>query len=157
MQPLTSSEHPVSCIEPGLAICFTYDNIHVLMLFSQIIPPLPSPTPKSPPTRRVPSRGTPRVLAPLPLSPFSPPHHDRRVESPAYSGRRPWGFSPEARRGSQGAYRAAPGKSGLHVRGKGERVLALESREGTRASRRVKEEGNGMGERIASKHVYYHM
>ena len=33
-----------------------------------------------------------------------------------------------------------PGKSGLHVRGEGERVLALESREGTRASRRVEEE-----------------
>ena len=30
----TSPEHPVSCIEPGLAICFTYDNIHVSMLFS---------------------------------------------------------------------------------------------------------------------------
>ena len=40
----TSPEHPVSCIEPGLAICFTYDNIHVSMLFSQIIPLLPSPT-----------------------------------------------------------------------------------------------------------------
>ena len=40
----SSPEHPVSCIEPGLAICFTYDNIHVSMLFSQIIPPLPSPT-----------------------------------------------------------------------------------------------------------------
>ena len=39
----TSPEHPVSCIEPGLAICFTYDNIHVSMLFSWIIPPLPSP------------------------------------------------------------------------------------------------------------------
>ena len=49
------------------------------------------------------------------------------------------GFSPEARRGSQGASRAAPGKSGLHARGEGERVLALESREGTRASRRVEE------------------
>ena len=35
--------------------------------------------------------------------------------------------------------RAAPGESGLHVRGEGERVLALESREGTRASRRVEE------------------
>ena len=33
--------------------------------------------------------------------------------------RRPWGFSPEARRGSQGASRAAPGKSGLHARGEG--------------------------------------
>ena len=40
----TSPEHPASRIEPGLAICFTYDNIHVLMLFSQIIPPLPSQT-----------------------------------------------------------------------------------------------------------------
>ena len=29
-------------------------------------------TPKSPPTRRVPPRGTPRVPAPLPLSPFAP-------------------------------------------------------------------------------------
>ena len=40
----TSPEHPVSCIEPGPAIYFTYGNIHVSMLFSQIIPPLPSPT-----------------------------------------------------------------------------------------------------------------
>ena len=31
--------------------------------------------------------------------------------------------------------RAAPGKSGLHARGEGDRVMALESREGTRASR----------------------
>ena len=40
----TSPEHPVSYIEPGLAICFKYDNIHVSILFSQIIPPSPSPT-----------------------------------------------------------------------------------------------------------------
>ena len=52
---------------------------------------------------------------------------------------RPWGFSPEARRGSQGASRAALGKSGLHAGGEGERVMALESRKGTRASRRVEE------------------
>ena len=39
-----SPEHPVSCIEPGLAICFFYDIIHVSMPFSQIIPPSPSPT-----------------------------------------------------------------------------------------------------------------
>ena len=39
-----SPEHPVSCIQPGLAICFTCDNIHVSMLFSQTIPPSPSPT-----------------------------------------------------------------------------------------------------------------
>ena len=39
----TAPEHPVLCIEPGLAIYFTYDNTHVSMLFSQIIPPSPSP------------------------------------------------------------------------------------------------------------------
>ena len=39
----TSSKHPVSCIEPGLAIHFLYDIIHVLMPFSQTIPPLPLP------------------------------------------------------------------------------------------------------------------
>ena len=35
---------PVSCIQPGLVICFTLDNIHASMLFSQNIPPSPSPT-----------------------------------------------------------------------------------------------------------------
>ena len=35
---------PVSCIEPGPAICFIYDKIHVSVLPSQIIPPSPSPT-----------------------------------------------------------------------------------------------------------------
>ena len=35
----TSPKHPVSCIEPGLAIHFLCDIIHVLMPFSQIIPP----------------------------------------------------------------------------------------------------------------------
>ena len=34
----------VSCIQPGLVICFTLDNIHVLMLFSWNISPSPSPT-----------------------------------------------------------------------------------------------------------------
>ena len=33
----------VSYIQPGPVICFTLDNIHVSMLFSQIISPSPSP------------------------------------------------------------------------------------------------------------------
>ena len=40
----TGFECPVSCIELGLVIYFTYGNIHVSMLFSRIIPPSPSPT-----------------------------------------------------------------------------------------------------------------
>ena len=40
----TSPECPVSWMKPGLAFCFTYDNIHVSMLFSQIILHSPSPT-----------------------------------------------------------------------------------------------------------------
>ena len=40
----TSPKHPVSCIEPELAVHFIYDIIHVTMPFSQIISPSPSPT-----------------------------------------------------------------------------------------------------------------
>ena len=40
----TSPKHPVSCMEPGLAIRFLYDIIHVSLSFSQIIPPSPSLT-----------------------------------------------------------------------------------------------------------------
>ena len=36
------------------------------------------------------------------------------------------GVSHEVRQGAQGASRVAPGKSGLLVRGEGERVIALE-------------------------------
>ena len=35
---------PASCIELALVIYFTHGNTHVSVLFSQIIPPLPSPT-----------------------------------------------------------------------------------------------------------------
>ena len=41
--PSAPAPSTVSCIQPGLVIWFTLDNIHVSMLFSQIIPPLPSP------------------------------------------------------------------------------------------------------------------
>ena len=40
----TSPKHCVLCIEPGLAICFTYDNLHDSMPFYHIILPSPSPT-----------------------------------------------------------------------------------------------------------------
>ena len=39
----TNLKHPVSCIEPGLVIHFTYDILHVSVPFSQIVPPSPSP------------------------------------------------------------------------------------------------------------------
>ena len=40
----TGFECPASYIELALVISFTYGNVNVSMLFSQIIPPLPSPT-----------------------------------------------------------------------------------------------------------------
>ena len=42
--PLGLPSAPGSCIQPGLVIYFTLDNVHVSMLFSQNIPPSPSPT-----------------------------------------------------------------------------------------------------------------
>src|SRR5574341_780255 len=47
--------------------------------------------------------------------------------------------SHEVRRRGQLASRGAPGKSGLHASGEGERVIAPEPWEGTLASRRVEE------------------
>ena len=44
LSQLTGFDCPVSCIKLGLVISFTYDNIHVSMLFFQIIPPSPSLT-----------------------------------------------------------------------------------------------------------------
>ena len=40
--PVHQPQALVSCIQPGLEICFTLHNIHVSVLFSQIIPPSPS-------------------------------------------------------------------------------------------------------------------
>ena len=37
--PVHQARALVSCIQPGLVICFTRDNIHVSMLFSRNIPP----------------------------------------------------------------------------------------------------------------------
>ena len=41
--PVHQPRRLVSCIQPGLVICFTLENIHVSMMFSQNIPPSPSP------------------------------------------------------------------------------------------------------------------
>ena len=41
--------------------------------------------------------------------------------------RRQCGVSHEVRQGAQGASRVVPGKSGLHGRGEGERIIALEA------------------------------
>ena len=42
--PVHQAQALVSCIQHGLVICFTLDNIHVSMLFFWNIPPSPSPT-----------------------------------------------------------------------------------------------------------------
>ena len=42
----TDFESPASCIDLAPVIYLIYSNIHVLILFSQIIPPSPSPTKK---------------------------------------------------------------------------------------------------------------
>ena len=44
VSPVHQARTLVSCIQPGLVICFTLDNIHVSMLFSWNFPPSPSPT-----------------------------------------------------------------------------------------------------------------
>ena len=42
--PVQQPRALVSCIQPGLVVCFTLDSILVSVLFSQNIPPSPSPT-----------------------------------------------------------------------------------------------------------------
>ena len=63
--------------------------------------------------------------------------------------RRPWGFSHEARRGCQGASRVAPGKSGLHARGEGECLMALESWEGIGLQDALKKDSRGLSRVVA--------
>ena len=41
--PVHQPRELVSCIQPGLVICFTLYNVHVSMLFFLNIPPSPSP------------------------------------------------------------------------------------------------------------------
>ena len=51
--PVHQPQASVSCIEPGLAIHFLYDIIHILMPFSQIIPPSPFPSPSPTESKRL--------------------------------------------------------------------------------------------------------
>ena len=62
---------------------------------------------------------------------------------------RPWGFSHEARRGPQGASRAAPGKSGLHDHGEDQHVSALKSCYGNRGQDALKKDSRGLS-RVAA-------
>ena len=68
------------------------------------------------------------------------PHIVITGESRSFSrAEEPVWVSHEVRQGAQGASCVAPGKSVLHERGDGERVIALESWYGNRASRRIEE------------------
>ena len=78
---------PTSSQDEALARYGVSREVPCSVLKCATVPDTLHATPKSSPTRRVPSRGIPRVPAPLHLSPFSPPDHDRRVDSPAWSGR----------------------------------------------------------------------
>ena len=69
------------------------------ILKGETVPHTPHATPKSSPTRRVHSRGTPRILEPLHPSHFSPPDGDRRVNYPAWAGR---GSRPSRRTSGRG-------------------------------------------------------
>ena len=80
---------PTSWQDEALARDGVSREVPCSALKGETVPDSLPATPKSSSTRRVPSRVTPRVLAPLHLSPFSPPAGDRRVDPPAFSGRLP--------------------------------------------------------------------
>ena len=62
---------------------------------------------------------------------------------------------PEARRGSQGASHAVPEKSGLHVHGEGECVIALDSWEGSEVA--SENQGYcGVGRGLSGLHWVWH-
>ena len=82
-------EVPTSSQDEELAHYGVSREVPCSALKCETVPDTLRTTPKSSPTRRVPSRGTPRVPAQLHLSPFSPPDGDRRVDPPALSGRVP--------------------------------------------------------------------
>ena len=89
MPPQLEKHHvvPTSWQDEALARDGVSRDVPCCALKGETVPDSLHVTPKSSPTRRVPSRGTPRVPAPLPLSPFSPPDRDRRGDYPAWSGR----------------------------------------------------------------------
>ena len=63
----------------------------------------------------------------------------RKVKDPHYAEmeEKYYRFGHEVRQGAQGASLMAPGKSGLHVRGEGVRVISIEPWKQIRASRHV--------------------
>ena len=63
--------------------------------------------------------------------------------------RRQCGVSRKVRRGTQGASRVAPGKSGLHAHGEVERIIALESCWGIRPQYALKKDSRGLS-RVAA-------
>ena len=78
---------PTSSQDEALARDGVSREVPCWALKGETVPDSLHATPKSSPTGRIPWRGTPRVAAPLPLSPFSPPDRDRSVDCPAWSGR----------------------------------------------------------------------
>ena len=58
--------------------------------------------------------------------------------------RRQCGVSHHVQQGAQGASLMAPGKSGVHAHGEGERVIALESWEGLRPQDAFKKDSRGL-------------